>query len=52
MEIKNKKGLKEKVEKNVLRIPLVFTPRSYMRYEEDLIFDMNGLNRIIVQVKG
>jgi hypothetical protein len=51
-EVKNKKGVKERVEKNLLKIPIVFTPREYMRYEEDLIFDINGLNKIIVKVKG
>jgi hypothetical protein len=40
------------VEKNLLKIPIVFTPREYMRYDEDLIFDINGLNKIIVKVKG
>ena len=51
-EVKNKKGVKERVEKNLLKIPIVFTPRDYMRYDEDLIFDINGLNKIIVKVKG
>lgn len=51
-EVKNKKGVKERVEKNLLKIPIVFTPREYMRYDEDLIFDINGLNKIIVKVKG
>jgi hypothetical protein len=27
IETKNKKGVKERVEKNLLRIPIVFTPR-------------------------
>jgi hypothetical protein len=51
-EVKNKKGVKERVEKNLLKIPIVFTPREYMRYDEDLIFDINGLNKIIVKVRG
>jgi hypothetical protein len=51
-EVKNKKGVKDRVEKNLLKIPIVFTPREYMRYDEDLIFDINGLNKIIVKVKG
>lgn len=27
IEVKNKKGVKERVEKNLLKIPIVFTPR-------------------------
>lgn len=36
----------------MLRVPIVFTPRSYVKYQENLVFDINGLNQIVVQVKG
>jgi hydrocephalus-inducing protein len=32
-EVKNKKGILEKVEKNVLRVPIVFTPREMIKYQ-------------------
>lgn len=52
VEVKNKKGIKERVENNLLRVPIVFNPREYLKYEEDLVFDINGLNKIVVKVKG
>lgn len=42
----------EKIEKNVLRIPIVFTPRELIKYQETLIFDINSLNKIHVKIKG
>lgn len=36
----------------MLRVPIVFNPREYLKYEEDLVFDINGLNKIVVKVKG
>ena len=29
-------------EKNALRIPIVFTPRTTIKYEEDIEFDVNN----------
>jgi len=28
---------------NVLKIPIIFTPRECIKYEESVIFDVNGL---------
>ena len=42
----------ERVEKNVLKVPIMFTPRDLKKYCEDIVFDINGLNKMIVQVKG
>lgn len=50
--VKNKKGVVEKVEKNVLKIPIVFTPREMVKYQDTLTFDINSLNKIYVKIKG
>jgi hydrocephalus-inducing protein len=50
--IKDKKGHQQTVESNVLKIPIVFTPRDCIRYNETVSFDINGLNRIDVEIKG
>ena len=42
----------ESVEKNMLKVPIVFTPRDLTKYQEDIVFDINGLNKMIVKVKG
>lgn len=49
---KTKKGVIERIEKNMLQVPLVFTPRDLMHYNEEIVFDINGLNKISVRVKG
>ena len=36
----------------MLRIPIVFTPREMIRYQETLTFDINSLNKIHVKIKG
>lgn len=36
----------------MLQVPLVFTPRDLMHYNEEIVFDINGLNKISVRVKG
>jgi hydrocephalus-inducing protein len=51
--IKNKKGGTERIEKNMLKVPIVFTPRDLKKYSEDIVFDINnGLNKMIVKIKG
>ncbi len=50
--VKNKKGANERVEKNMLKVPIVFTPRDFKKYSEDIVFDINGLNKMIVHIKG
>ena len=37
---------------NVLKIPITFTPRECTRYEENVIFDINGLQKIEVRFTG
>ncbi len=39
-------------ENNVLKIPIVFTPRESKKYEETITFDINGLHKIDVLVQG
>ena len=36
----------------MLKVPIVFNPRDLVRYQEDLVFDINGLNKVMVKVKG
>lgn len=36
----------------MLKVPIVFTPRDLTRYQESIVFDINGLNKMIVKVKG
>jgi hypothetical protein len=50
--VKDKKGISQQIETNVLKIPIVFTPRDFIRYSEVVSFDINGLNKIDVEVKG
>jgi hydrocephalus-inducing protein len=42
----------ERIEKNMLKVPIVFTPRDLTKYNEDIVFDINGLNKMIVKIKG
>jgi hydrocephalus-inducing protein len=49
---KDKKGLVETKEKNVLKIPIVFTPRESLKYNETVTFDINGLHKIDVKITG
>lgn len=50
--IKDKKGLATVKETNVLKIPIIFTPRESKKYEEILRFDINGLYKIDVKITG
>jgi hypothetical protein len=50
--VKNKKGTAERVEKNMFKVPIIFNPREMKKYNEEIVFDINGLNKIIVKVKG
>lgn len=50
--IKDKKGLFQIKENNVLKIPIVFTPRESRKYEEIITFDINGLHKIDVKISG
>lgn len=36
----------------MLTVPIMFTPRELKKYSQDFVFDINGLNKIIVKVKG
>lgn len=36
----------------MVKVPIMFTPREFKKYSEDFVFDINGLNKIIVKVKG
>lgn len=37
---------------NVLKVPIIFIPREFKKYEEDIAFDINGLHKIAVKIKG
>jgi hypothetical protein len=50
-QIKDKKST-QPLESNVLKVPIVFTPRDCIKYSEVVSFDINGLNRIDVEIKG
>lgn len=51
-QTKDKKGLIQTKELNALTIPITFTPRECVRYEQIVTFDINGLHKIDVVVKG
>ena len=37
---------------NLLKVPITFIPREFTKYEEDVIFDVNGLHNIAIKIKG
>jgi hypothetical protein len=39
---------KEKKELNILKVPIVFTPRECILYNEKVIIDINNLHKIEV----
>lgn len=41
---KDKRGIATVKEFNVLKIPIIFTPRENKKYEESITFDINGLH--------
>jgi len=41
---------KEKVEK--VEIPIVFTPWALMKYEENILFDFNGIYKVEIKITG
>jgi len=41
-----------KPNENVLKVPIVFTPRELTKYHETVEFDINGLHKIGVQIRG
>lgn len=43
---------KDKKESNVLKIPIVFTPREFMYYEEIITLDINNLYKMDVKIQG
>lgn len=49
---KDKKGILTTKELNVLRIPIVFTPREHKKYDQIISFDVNGLQKIDVRITG
>lgn len=36
----------------MLKIPIIFTPRECIKYDETLTFDINGLHKIDVRITG
>lgn len=49
---KDAKGLIQTKESNVLSIPIHFTPRECIKYNETVTFDINGLHKIDVTLRG
>ncbi|CAD8206755.1 unnamed protein product [Paramecium octaurelia] len=49
---KDKKGIIQTKELNVLQIPITFTPRELVKYDESVIFDINGLQKVEVRFTG
>ncbi len=43
---------KEKKELNVLKVPIVFTPRECIFYNEKVLIDINNLHKIEVSIRG
>lgn len=43
---------KDKKEVNVLRVPIIFTPRETIKYDETIILDINNLHKIEVKITG
>ena len=41
-----------KGKENILQVPVVFTPRDIQKYDETVTFDINGLHKIDVNIKG
>ena len=37
---------------NILKVPIVFIPREFAKYQETVEFDINGLHKIGVTIKG
>jgi len=37
---------------NLLKVPITFIPRDFTKYEDDIEFDINGLHKIAVKLKG
>lgn len=38
--------------KDILKVPFVFTPRDIEKYEETVLLDINGLHTMEVKIKG
>ena len=36
----------------MLQIPITFTPRECVKYDESVVFDINGLHKIEVRFTG
>ncbi|EGR28756.1 hypothetical protein IMG5_169530, partial [Ichthyophthirius multifiliis] len=50
--LKDKKGIIQVHENNILKIPIILTPRESKKYEETITFDINGLHKIDVKIQG
>lgn len=50
--IKDKRGLIQAIEHNILKIPITFTPRECIRYDQTVTFDINNLYQIDVRLTG
>ena len=50
--IKDKRGLNKQVEHNILTVPIVFTPRELTKYNEIVVFNINNLQKVSVNIKG
>lgn len=49
---KDKKGIVHTKELNVLKIPIIFTPRESKKYQDTITLDINGLQKIDVVISG
>lgn len=36
----------------MLRVPIIFTPRETIKYEESIILDINNLHKIEIKIIG
>lgn len=43
---------KDKKEINVLRVPIIFTPRETIKYDETIVLDINNLHKIEIKLVG
>ena len=41
-----------KARDNTLKVPIIFTPREFRKYDEEVEFDVNGLYKIPIKVRG
>lgn len=49
---KDQRGLVQSIEQNILKIPITFTPRECIKYDQVVSFDINNLHKIDVRIMG